>query len=210
MATTLDRLTSTRIIAVVRAPSADAAIRVADALLAGGVFGIEVTYSTPDAPTAIREILARHGDRVYLGAGTVTTPREAHLAAEAGARFLVSPGTRPELTAAMKSTGLLVATGAMTPTEVMAAVDLGSDVVKIFPASIGGPAFLRALRGPFPNVPLMPTGGVTPQNLGEWFAAGAIAVGVGTDLLSPTDLADGRFDEIERKARLFTEAGANG
>ena len=201
-------LTNARVLAVVRAPSAESALLAADALVAGGIFGLEITYSTPDAPAVIRELDARYGERIYLGAGTVTTPKEAAKAADAGARFLVSPGTRRELTAAMKATGLLVLTGALTPSEVMAAIEYGTDVVKIFPASLGGPAFLNSLRGPFPDVALMPTGGVTPDNLDDWFAAGAVAVGAGGDLVSGADLASGRYDEVERKARLFAAAGS--
>lgn len=201
-------LTNARVLAVVRAPSAESALLAADALIAGGIFGLEITYSTPDAPAVIRELDARYGERIYLGAGTVTTAEEAAKAADAGARFLVSPGTRRELTAAMKATGLLVLTGALTPSEVMAAIEYGADVVKIFPASLGGPAFLKSLRGPFPDVALMPTGGVTPDNLDAWFAAGAVAVGAGGDLVSGADLASGRYDEVERKARLFASAGS--
>ncbi|TFD76433.1 bifunctional 4-hydroxy-2-oxoglutarate aldolase/2-dehydro-3-deoxy-phosphogluconate aldolase [Cryobacterium sp. Sr8] len=207
---TLAPLINARVLAVVRAPSAESALLAADALVAGGIFGLEITYSTPDAPAVIRELDARYGERIYLGAGTVTTPEEASMAAAAGARFLVSPGTRPGLTAAMKATGLVVLTGALTPSEVMAAIEYGADVVKIFPASLGGPPFLKALRGPFPDVALMPTGGVTPENLDAWFAAGAVAVGAGGDLVSGADLASGRYDEVERKARLFASAGARG
>ena len=201
-------LTTARVLAVVRAPSAESALLAADALIAGGIVGLEITYSTPDAPAVIRELDARYGERIYLGAGTVTTPEEAEKAADAGARFLVSPGTRRELTAAMKATGLLALTGALTPSEVMAAIEYGTDVVKIFPASLGGPGFLKSLRGPFPDVALMPTGGVTPDNLDAWFAAGAVAVGAGGDLVSGADLASGRYDEVERKARLFASAGS--
>lgn len=204
---TLAPLINARVLAVVRAPSAESALLAADALVAGGIFGLEITYSTPDAPAVIRELDARYGERIYLGAGTVTTAEEAAMAADAGARFLVSPGTRRGLTAAMKDTGLVVLTGALTPSEVMAAIEYGADVVKIFPASLGGPAFLKALRGPFPDVALMPTGGVTPDNLDDWFAAGAIAVGAGGDLVSGADLASGRYDEVSRKARLFASAG---
>lgn len=208
MTAILAPLIDARVLAVVRAPSAESALLAADALIAGGIFGLEITYSTPDAPAVIRELDARYGESIYLGAGTVTTPEEAAKAADAGARFLVSPGTRRELTAAMKATGLLVLTGALTPSEVMAAIEYGTDVVKIFPASLGGPAFLASLRGPFPDVALMPTGGVTPENLDAWFAAGAVAVGAGGDLVSGVDLESGRYDEVERKARLFASAGA--
>lgn len=203
----LDTLKSTRVLAVLRAPSAETAIRAADALVDGGVTGLEITYSTPDAPAVIRALDDKYGDSIYLGAGTVTTPEQAERAADAGARFLVSPGTREKLTAAMRATGLLVMTGALSPTEVMAAVEYGSDVVKIFPASLGGPAFLRALRGPFPDVPLMPTGGVSPENIGDWFAAGAIAVGAGGDLVPSTALAAENWTEITRRAELFSVAG---
>lgn len=205
----LATLKANRILAVVRAPSAESAIRATEALVAGGITGIEITFSTPETPRVIRELVARYGEQIYLGAGTVTTPEEAAKAAEAGARFLVSPGTRRELTAVMKATGLVVMTGALTPSEVMAAIEYGVDVVKIFPASLGGPSYLKSLRGPFPNVPLMPTGGVTPENIGDWFAAGAVAVGAGGDLVSGADLAAERYDEVERKARLFRSAGAD-
>lgn len=205
----LETLKSTRVLAVLRAPSAESAIRTADALVDGGVTGLEITYTTPDAPAVIRALNEKYGDRIYLGAGTVTTAREAERAADAGARFLVSPGTRESLTAAMKATGLVVMTGALTPTEVLAAVEYGSDVVKIFPASLGGPAYLRALRGPFPGVPLMPTGGVTPENIDDWFDAGAIAVGAGGDLCPAAALAEEDWAEITRRAELFSRTGAS-
>jgi 2-dehydro-3-deoxyphosphogluconate aldolase / (4S)-4-hydroxy-2-oxoglutarate aldolase len=202
----LHRLREARVLAVIRAPSPVAAIAAADALVAGGLFGLEITYSTPDAPSVIAALRARYGDAVYLGAGTVTTPDQAMQAAAAGADFLVSPGTRPALAQAMRATELLTMTGALTPTEVMTAMEESVDVVKIFPASLGGPAFLKALRGPFPGVPLMPTGGVTPENLHEWFAAGAVAVGAGGDLVSAADLALGDYENVTRKARVFMAA----
>lgn len=206
-----DRLAPARragVLAVLRAPSPEVALDAAEALVLGGVTGLEITYSTPEAPRVIAELVARHGDDAYIGAGTVTTPQQASDAAGAGARFLVSPGTRPELTRAMLATGLTTMTGALTPSEVMEALELGSHVVKIFPASLGGPGYLGALRGPFPDAPLMPTGGVTPDNLADWFRAGAIAVGAGGDLVSGADLQAGRFDEVERKARRFAAAVA--
>ncbi|SEB75897.1 2-keto-3-deoxy-phosphogluconate aldolase [Paramicrobacterium humi] len=205
----LESVRAARVIAVVRAPSPEVAVDACDALVRGGVTGLEITYSTPDAPRVIRELDERYGDSVLLGAGTVTSARDAERAAEAGARFLVSPGTRPALTQAMLATGTLVMTGALTPSELMEAVELGSHVVKIFPASLGGPAFLGALRAPFPDVPLMPTGGVTPDNVAAWFAAGAIAVGAGGDLVPGTALTNGDFDEIERRARLFSGKAAS-
>ncbi|MDR6866857.1 2-dehydro-3-deoxyphosphogluconate aldolase/(4S)-4-hydroxy-2-oxoglutarate aldolase [Microbacterium resistens] len=207
-----DRLARTRsagVLAVLRAPSAERALDAAEAIIRGGVTGIEVTYSTPDAPAVIRELIARHGSAAHIGAGTVTTSAEAAAAADAGAEFLVSPGTLPDVTRAMQETGAVVMTGALTPTEVMTALRLEVDVVKIFPASLGGPGYLGALRGPFPHAPLMPTGGVTPDNLAAWFAAGAVAVGAGGDLANGSSIAAGDWDDIERRATLFTAALAS-
>lgn len=200
------RASAAGVFAVLRAPSATVALEAIAALAQGGITGIEVTYSTPEAAAVIAEAIRRHGDALYVGAGTVTTPAQAREAADAGAAFLVSPGTLPDLTAAMTATGAVTMTGALTPTEVMLAMEAGADIVKIFPASWVGPSFVRALRGPFPHVPLMPTGGVTPQNLVEWFAAGVVAVGAGGELVPASALADGDMKHIERRARLFREA----
>lgn len=208
----IDRLSRTRaagVLAVLRAPSPESALEAAEAIIRGGIPGIEVTYSTPDAPAVIRELIARHGDAAHIGAGTVTTPEQADAAADAGAAFLVSPGTRPALTRAMLDTGRVVMTGALTPTEVMTALELGVDVVKIFPASLGGPSFLSALRGPFPDAPLMPTGGVTPDNLADWFAAGAMAVGAGGDLARTASITAGDWADLEARAGRFAAALAS-
>lgn len=202
----LARARSAGVLAVLRAPSPESALDTAEALIRGGISGIEVTYSTPDAPAVIRELISRHGADAYVGAGTVTTPAEAAAAAEAGAEFLVSPGTRPDLTRAMVEAGTVVMTGALTPSEIMEARELGVDVVKIFPASLGGPSYLSALRGPFPDAPLMPTGGVTPDNLAEWFAAGAVAVGAGGDLARGASIAAGDWADIEQRAVRFAAA----
>lgn len=206
VAAVLDRIRRIGVLAVVRAPDPDTAVAACVALVAGGVTGLEITYSTPEAPRVIRELVERFGDDVIVGAGTVVTAEHARLAADAGARFLVSPGTTAELTASMKDTGLAVMTGALTPSEVMHALALRTDVVKIFPASLGGPGYLKALRGPFPDAPLMPTGGVTPDNVAEWVAAGAIALGAGGDLVPAAALAAGDMTEIERRAAAFSAA----
>ncbi|MFJ6549807.1 bifunctional 4-hydroxy-2-oxoglutarate aldolase/2-dehydro-3-deoxy-phosphogluconate aldolase [Microbacterium sp. NPDC091676] len=206
MSDRLARARTTGILAVLRAPSPELALEASEAIIRGGVSGIEVTFSTPDAPAVIRELIARHGDAAYIGAGTVTTAEQATQAADAGAAFLVSPGTLPDLTRAMLDTGRVVMTGAMTPTEVMGALELGVDVVKIFPASLGGPSYLGALRGPFPDAPLMPTGGVKPDNLADWFAAGAVAVGAGGDLANGTAIANADWADIEERAARFATA----
>jgi len=206
MSERLARARAAGVLAVLRAPSPDSALETAEAIIRGGVTGIEVTYSTPDAPSVIRELIARHGDAAYVGAGTVTSADEAHAAVEAGAEFLVSPGTLPDLTRTMLDTGAVVMTGALTPTEIMGALGLGVDVVKVFPASLGGPSYFGALRGPFPDAPLMPTGGVSPDNLAAWFAAGSVAVGAGGDLANSASIAAQDWDDITARAARFAAA----
>lgn len=206
MSSVLAGLQTAGVLAVLRAPSGAAAVSAVAALTAGGVTGIEITYTTPDATEAIAEVARRHGDQIYLGAGTVLREEQAREAVDAGAAFLVSPGTEATLVAAMRATGVAVFTGALTPSEVMAALRMGVDAVKVFPAMLGGPAYLRALRGPFPEVPMMPTGGVTPANLADWLAAGAVAVGAGSELCSTSAMAEGRWDEVTAAAHSFTRA----
>ena len=207
--TDLDDLADLRratVVAVLRAPSAAAAVSTVDALVAGDITGIEITYSTPDAAAAIREIRSRHGDAVYLGAGTILGSDQAEESIAAGAQFLVSPGTEPTLTRTMLDTGVTVLSGALTPSEVMAAMSLGVHVVKLFPASLGGPAYLSALRAPFSEVSFCPTGGVNADNLAEWLAAGAVAVGAGGDLCPTGAMIDGDWAVISAKAQRYRVA----
>jgi 2-dehydro-3-deoxyphosphogluconate aldolase/(4S)-4-hydroxy-2-oxoglutarate aldolase len=177
-----------------------------DALVDGGVVGIEVTYSTPSAPEVVRLVNQKYGDRILLGMGTLTQLNQPDEAKESGAAFLVSPHCDSELAERMVATGLLVMVGALTPTEVLHAFRLGSDVVKLFPGSLVGPGYLKALRGPFPYIPLMPTGGVSLANIRDWFAAGAIAVGAGSELCPSRSATEGRFKEITHNAAKFCEA----
>lgn len=202
----LDRLRRACVVAVIRAPDAAGAIRAVDALVRGGVTGIEITYSTPDVPRVLRAVAEHHGDAVLLGAGTLRTAAHVREAVAAGAEFLVSPGLDDELVAAMLASGATTMAGALTPTEVMRADQLGVHVVKLFPASLGGPEYVRSLRGPFPDTPFMPTGGVSAENLSEWLAAGVVAVGAGSELCSGADIQAGRFDAIEANARRFARA----
>lgn len=208
---TQDRLAELReigVVAVIRAPDAESALNGVRALVAGGVTGIEITFSTPDALSVIRRLRDEHGDRILLGAGTVLTPAQATDAARAGATFLVSPGCSRALAEAMLATSCTSLLGALTPTEVMHATALGAHAVKVFPASLGGPGYLKALRGPFPDIPFVPTGGVDASNLSTWLEAGALAVGVGSDLCSVADLREGRWDELEKQAARFADAVA--
>jgi 2-dehydro-3-deoxyphosphogluconate aldolase/(4S)-4-hydroxy-2-oxoglutarate aldolase len=202
---TLRRVRELGLLAVVRGSSGEAALEVVDALVAGGVTGIEVTFTTPEADAVIAELARRHGDDIVLGAGTLTRPEHVETAVAAGSTFLVSPGCEAELFGLMRDSGLAVMPGSLTPTEVMLAQRLGADVVKIFPGSLGGPGYLKSLQGPFPDIPLMPTGGVSAGNVGEWFAAGAFAVGVGGALVPPSLEGIGR-DEVVAKAQSMVQA----
>lgn len=205
---TLSRITDLGLLAVLRGPAPDLTVRMVDALVAGGVTGIEITYTTPGAADVVRALAATYGGAILLGMGTLTTPAHADEAYAAGAQFLVSPHTDAALAAAMVATGLPVMMGALTPTEVMAARKMGADVVKLFPGSLGGPAHLSALRGPFPDIPFMPTGGVNVDNIAAWFNAGAIAVGAGSDLCPPAQAQAGNFADITARARAYAAAVA--
>lgn len=206
---TLDVIHQLGLLSVLRGPSPDLTLHMVDALVAGGVTGIEITFTTPNALEVVKSLDERFGDQILLGMGTLTRPEQAAAAQKAGARFLVSPHCEKNLAAAMKATGLPIMLGALSPSEVVMSRTLGSDVVKLFPGSLGGPKYLKALRGPFPDIPIMPTGGVSEDNVGDWFAAGAFAVGAGSNLC-PTVLAqERRFDEITAIAKAFVSAVAS-
>lgn len=206
---TLGRLRSAGVVAVIRGPSAEGAVSAAKALIEGGVTGIEITYSTPDAARAIASVSGVVDDRVVLGAGTVTNAEQAKAAAAAGATFIVTPGTNEALASAVLETGVAGIFGALTPSEVLQVVAWGAHAVKIFPASLGGPSYLRALRAPMPDLSLMPTGGVSADNLADWFAAGASCVGAGSELCSAKLISDQAWSEIEQRARRYAEALAS-
>ena len=193
------------LVAVVRGDSREAALEVVGALVEGGVLGIEVTFTTPEAHRVIRDLNEEYGDDILLGAGTVITREQVEESAEAGATFLVSPGSDPELLPVMLETGLLVLPGTLTPSEVMVARSLGARALKLFPGSLGGPSYLKALRGPFPDIPFIPTGGVSLGNIADWFAAGAFAVGAGGALV-PSSLEGRERGEVVENARRFAEA----
>ena len=203
---TLAKIKELGLLAVLRGPSPVLTVQMVESLLAGGVRGIEITYSTPDAEGVVRQLHDRFGGEILLGMGTLTEPAQAQSAREAGAQFLVSPICEPKLIGAMEESGLLTMAGAFTPTEVFQAYRLGADVVKIFPGSLAGPGYIKALKGPFPYIPMMPTGGVSAANAADWFAAGVVAVGAGSELCPPQLAKEGRFDEITQRAAEFVAA----
>lgn len=192
-----------RVIGIVRLNDASRVLPVVEAIHAGGVACIEVSLTTPGALEAVRAVRERLPS-VVIGAGTVCTPEEAAAAARAGARFLVTPVTLPELVRVAHSLEVPVAMGAFTPTEIHTAHAAGADLVKVFPASSVDPGYIRAVRAPFPDLRLVPTGGVGLENAGEWLAAGAVALGIGGGLTSATAIAAGRYEELtDYAARLM-------
>ena len=199
----LEKVQNLGVLAVIRGPSPELTVKMVEALVKGGVMGIEITYSTPNAEEVVRTLTDQFGQSIILGMGTLTKPEQALTAKAAGANFLVSPMSETELVKAMVATGLLTMAGALTPTEVFHAYSLGTDVVKIFPGSVGGPSYVKALKGPFPYIPMMPTGGVNAGNVADWFAAGVVAVGAGSELCPPQLAKEGKFDEISKKAAEF-------
>jgi 2-dehydro-3-deoxyphosphogluconate aldolase/(4S)-4-hydroxy-2-oxoglutarate aldolase len=204
---TVATLRDVGIIPVIRADSAAVAIRVVEALVDAGLGIAEITMTVPDALGAMAQVAQRFAGRVLLGAGTVTDAETVRRAVDAGAEFIVSPCVVPAVIAAAGSAGVAVIPGALTPTEVFDATRVGADLVKIFPAqSVGGAAYVRALRGPFPNIPFVPTGGVNLQTVGDFIRAGSAAVGVGTELVSREAVARGDYAAIGALATQFIEA----
>jgi 2-dehydro-3-deoxyphosphogluconate aldolase/(4S)-4-hydroxy-2-oxoglutarate aldolase len=197
----LERLAALRLVAIVRTSSPDAALTIAAAAARGGVRALEVTFTTPGAAEVIAELRRRLPD-LLLGAGTVLDVDTLEVAQAAGAEFAVSPHFDPRLVAAARERGMGYLPGAFTPTEVLAAWRAGPTAIKLFPAAQLGPGHLAALRGPFPNIPFVPTGGIDEGNAATWFQAGAVAVGVGGNLVR------GDAATIEANARRLVAATA--
>lgn len=192
-----------RMVGIVRAATPDAALRTAEACIAGGITALEVAFTTPGTLDVISTLRARHGPEVLLGAGTVLDPETARLAILAGAQFIISPGVNVDTIRTCQRYQVLAMPGVMTPTEIVTALEAGADIIKIFPAEIFGPAYIKALRAPLPQAPLMPTGGVSVDNLADWFANGALAVGIGSSLSGPA--AGGDYAAVTARARAFVE-----
>lgn len=186
------RIGETGIVPVIRAANPAEASRAVEAVCAGGISIVEITMTVPDAPRVLREVARTNGD-FLIGAGTVLNAEQAEICIDAGARFLVSPGMSSEVLRTAAKHDVLAIPGAFTPTEVMAARELGAAIIKVFPCgSGGGPSHIKALKAPFPDCRFIPTGGVTLGNAEEYFAAGAFALGIGAEL---ADLAALRRNE---------------
>ncbi|MDX6498638.1 MAG: 2-dehydro-3-deoxyphosphogluconate aldolase / (4S)-4-hydroxy-2-oxoglutarate aldolase [Blastocatellia bacterium] len=202
----LARIRETGLIPVVRAESADQAMRAVAALKAGGLDILEVTMTVPGAIEVIQTLTAEYGDETLIGAGTVLDPETAQTCIKAGAKFIVSPALNEETIKFCRRQEVAIFPGALTPTEVVRAWKLGADAVKVFPAgAVGGAGYLKALKAPLPQIELIPTGGVSLKTAADFIKAGAMALGVGADLVDPKALREGNSALLTERAREFLE-----
>lgn len=201
----LAKLTEAGVLGIIRVEEIEDLVRIAQALHAGGLSCLEITMTTPGALRAIEEVRGRDWG-VVMGAGTVLDGPTARQAILAGAQFLVTPTVAFDVIEMANRYGVPVIPGAMTPTEILTAWEAGADMVKVFPASVLGPGFVRALRGPLPQIPLVPTGGITAENAGEFIRAGAAVVCAGGWLVDKKAVAEGRYEVLTENARRLVEA----
>ncbi|TKX80203.1 bifunctional 4-hydroxy-2-oxoglutarate aldolase/2-dehydro-3-deoxy-phosphogluconate aldolase [Halorubrum sp. SD626R] len=204
----VERIREGGVIAILRGVEPDAAVDAADAVVDGGVTALEVTADTPRVAETIGRLADRFGDDVLVGAGTVLDAETARAVQLAGAEFLVTPTVDAGVIETANRYGTPVAAGAFTPTEALDASEAGADFVKVFPAATGGPEHVAALGGPLPQIPLVPTGGVGPGNAGDYVAAGAVAVGVGSAIVDGDAIANGEYAAIAENARRTVDAVA--
>jgi len=205
-AETVARIEACGVVAVIRIQDPTKLRGVVDALASGGVRTLEVTMTVPRAIELIAEIAPTLPEGFVMGAGTVLDPDTARAAIDAGARYIVGPVLRPAVIEACHERDVAVLPGCFSPTEILTAWDLGADIVKVFPATALGPSYIKDIRGPLPRVKLMPTGGVSLENAGDWIRAGAVAIGVGTAMVDAKLVAAGDFEAIGRRAAQFVEA----
>lgn len=204
---TLARIRATGIVPIIRTPSADEALAVAEAIRAGGLDVVEVTMSVPGAIEVIAQLSRRFGPDVVLGAGTVLDPATARACREAGARFILSPSFDAETVAWCRQERLPIMPGALTPTEVVQAWKAGAAMVKVFPCNaVGGASYVKALQAPLPHIELLPTGGVSLATVADFFHAGASAVGAGADLVDLARIRAGDAAAVTARARAYAEA----
>lgn len=202
----IKRILAIGIIPVVRASSSDEAMQAIDAIRAGGIDVLEITMTVPGAVEVIREVSAKYGDEALVGAGTVLDPETAQACIDAGARFIVSPALNLDTIALCKKLDVPIMPGALSPTEVVTAWNAGADLVKVFPCgSVGGASYIKNLKGPLPNIKMIPTGGVSLTTAADFIKAGASALGVGTDLVDVKAIRAGNAEVVTEKARQFVE-----
>lgn len=202
---TLKRIVDCGIIAVVRAENPEVALKIAEAVKAGGVEVIEITMTVPGAPDVIKALAQAYSKgEIVIGAGTVLDAATARISILNGAEFVVSPHLDEEIIRLAHRYQKVVMPGTMTVTEMVKAMEAGADIVKFFPGNLFGPAAVKAIRGPLPQIPLCPTGGVSLNNVADWIKAGVVAVGVGSELTKGAKTGD--FEQVTMTARQFVEA----
>jgi 2-dehydro-3-deoxyphosphogluconate aldolase/(4S)-4-hydroxy-2-oxoglutarate aldolase len=200
-------ITEVGIVPIVRTSSAEGAIQAVEAIYNGGVRAAEIAMTVPGAIHALEKLADRFGGKLILGAGTVLDPETARACMLAGAEFFVTPSLRLSTIEMAKRYSKVICPGALTPTEVLTAWEAGADMVKIFPCgNVGGPKYIKALKGPFPQIEMIPTGGVNLETTGDFLKAGACAVAVGSELVDAKTVKEGRFDIIENRARQYLAA----
>lgn len=202
----IEKLIKLGAVAVIRMSDSEKLKKVSEAIHKGGVSAIEITMTTPKALAVIENLSITMGDEIIVGVGSVLDPRTAIDAINAGARFVVSPVFKPDIVETVRKMNIPVMPGAFTPTEIQAAYEKGADIVKVFPADVVGMAFFKAIKGPMPYLRLMPTGGVTLTNAGEWLKAGACAVGVGTALLDKKAIDENNFKKLTENAQILIKS----
>src|SRR6266536_3564891 len=203
----LSAITRIGIVPIVRTDSAEGAIKAIEAVYRGGVRAAEITMTVPGAIKALEKVADQFGGKIVLGAGTVLDPETARACMLAGAEFFVTPSLRLATIEMAKRYSKFICPGGLTPTEVLTAWEAGADAVKIFPCgNVGGAKYIKALKGPFPQIEMIPTGGVNLETIGEFLKAGACAVGVGGELVDAKAVKEGRFEVIEERARQYLGA----
>jgi 2-dehydro-3-deoxyphosphogluconate aldolase / (4S)-4-hydroxy-2-oxoglutarate aldolase len=201
--TIIRRLLDPGIIAIIRADSSDQLIEAAEALFAGGVTAMEVTMTTPNALQVISDVTARFGNKILMGVGSVLDTETCRAAILAGAEFVVTPVTKPDVIRLANRYGKPIAAGAFSPTEALTAHESGADFIKLFPAEIGGPDYVKTLLAPLPMLQIIPTGGVTPETAPNFIRAGCVAVGAGSALVSREILAKRDWKTLKARAGSF-------
>ncbi len=200
----LSSIIDTGVVAIVRTSTADAAVKSVDAIFRGGLRAVEITMTVPGAIKALEHVADKFGDQIVLGAGTVLDPETARACMLAGAQFFVTPSLKVATIEMVKRYSKAIFPGALTPTEVLTAWEAGADAVKIFPCgNVGGPKYIKALKGPFPQIEMVPTGGVNLDTTVDFLKAGACAVAVGSELVDAKSIQDGNYAIFEERARQY-------
>lgn len=201
----LNKLLELKAVAVIRMSNSEKLKKVVEAVHKGGVSAIEITMTTPNALKVIEDLSKSMGDEILVGVGSVLNSQTAIDAINAGSKFVVSPILKAEVIKTVQENNLPVMPGAFTPTEIQTAYELGADIIKVFPADVVGMAFFKGVLAPMPHLKLMPTGGVTLQNAGEWIKAGACAVGIGSALLDKKSIDEENYSQLTDNAKIFYE-----